>query len=88
MAALILIVEQLRTAIAMFDGEQKLEFYNSSYAQLWRLEDQWLNTRPKLGDILERLRDAPFAGTGRFQAVQTGWLDMFTSQIGPKDDMM
>lgn len=89
MAATRELLEQLRTAIAMFDGEQKLEFYNSSYAQLWRLEDQWLNTRPKLGDILERLRETRrLPEQADFKRYKQGWLDMFTSQIGPKEDMM
>lgn len=83
------LLEQLRTAIAIFDGEQKLEFYNSSYAQLWRLEDQWLNTGPKLGDILERLRETRrLPEEADFRRYKQSWLDMFTSQIGPREDMM
>lgn len=83
------LLEQLRTAIAIFDGEQKLEFYNSSYAQLWRLEDQWLNSRPKLGDILERLRETRrLPEQVDFKRYKQGWLDMFTSQIGPREEML
>lgn len=83
------LLEQLRTAIAIFDGEQKLEFYNSSYAQLWRLEDQWLNTRPKLGDILERLRETRrLPEQVDFKRYKQGWLELFTTQIGPREEMM
>ena len=45
------LLEQLRSAIAIYNTDEKLEFYNSAFAQLWGLEDQWLNTRPRLGDI-------------------------------------
>lgn len=82
------LLEQLRTAIAIFDGEQKLEFFNSSYAQLWRLEDQWLNTRPKLGDILERLRETRrLPEQADFKRYKQGWVELFTSQ-GQREEMM
>lgn len=82
------LLEQLRTAIAIFDGEQKLEFYNSSFAQLWRLEEGWLNSHPKLGDILERLRETRrLPEQVDFKRYKQGWLELFTSQIGPKEDM-
>ena len=83
------LLEQLRTAIAIFDGDQKLEFYNSSYAQLWRLEEGWLNSHPKLGDILERLRDTRrLPEQVDFKRYKQTWLDLFTTQIGPKEDML
>lgn len=82
------LLEQLRTAIAIFDGEQKLEFYNSSFSQLWRLEDGWLNTRPKLGDILERLRETRrLPEQVDFKRYKQGWVDLFTAQSA-KEDMM
>lgn len=83
------LLEQLRTAIAIFDNEQKLEFYNSSYAQLWRLEEGWLNSHPKLGDILERLRETRrLPEQADFKRYKQVWLELFTSQIGPKEDMI
>lgn len=83
------LLEQLRTAIAIFDGDQKLEFYNSSYAQLWRLEEGWLNSHPKLGDILERLRDTRrLPEQVDFKRYKQSWLELFTTQIGPKEEMI
>jgi signal transduction histidine kinase len=82
------LLEQLRTAIAMFDADQKLEFYNSSYAQLWRLEDGWLNTRPKLGDILERLRETRrLPEQADFKRYKQTWLDLFVA-TGSKEEML
>lgn len=83
------LLEQLSTATAIFDAEQRLEFYNSSYAQLWRMEEGWLNTRPKLGEILEQLRETRrLPEEADFKRYKQGWVDMFTSLIAPKDDMM
>ena len=83
------LLEQLRTAVTSFNAEQKLEFFNSAFAQLWGLEDQWLNQNPSLGDILEKLRETRrLPEQADFRSYKQGWLDMFTRLIDPLDDMM
>lgn len=82
-------MEHLRTAIALFDTNQRLQFYNVSYAQLWQLEDSYLNSKPKLGDILERLREnRRLPEQADFRRYKQSWLDMFTGLIGAHEDMM
>ncbi|HXL99797.1 MAG TPA: PAS domain-containing protein, partial [Rhizomicrobium sp.] len=34
-------LDQLATAVAIFDREQKLSFHNSAFARLWELDDKW-----------------------------------------------
>jgi signal transduction histidine kinase len=83
------LLEQLRTAIAFFAADQTLEFYNSSFAQLWSLDDSWLHKNPKLGDILEKLREIrKLPEQADFRKYKQGWLDMFTRLIDPYEDMM
>lgn len=83
------LMEHLRSAIAIFDSEQRLEFYNPAFAQLWRLEDQWLNTKPKLGEILERLRETRrLPEQADFKRYKQGWLDLFTATADAHEDMM
>ena len=82
-------MEHLRTAIALFDTNQRLQFYNASYAQLWQLEDSYLNAKPKLGEILEKLREnRRLPEQSDFRRYKQGWLDMFTGLIGSHEDMM
>lgn len=82
-------MEHLRAAIAFFGTDQKLQFYNSSYAQLWQLDEHYLNTRPKLGDVLEKLREGRrLPEQADFKRYKQTWLDMFTSLIAPHEDMM
>lgn len=82
------LMEQLRTAIGMFGPDQKLEFYNSAYAQLWGLEDQWLNTKPKLGEVLEKLRELRrLPEQSDFRTYKESWVRMFTL-LEPHEDMM
>lgn len=51
-------LDKLATAVAIFDREQKLNFYNRAFAQLWGLPEAWLDKRPSDGEVLDRLRDA------------------------------
>lgn len=50
-------LDKLATAVAIFDRAQKLTFYNSAFAQLWNLPEDWLDTKPADGEILDRLRE-------------------------------
>ena len=83
------LLEQLRSAIATFNADQEIEFFNSAFTELWGLEDQWLNNRPKLGDILEKLRETRrLPEQADFKNYKKSWLDMFTSLIDPHEDML
>lgn len=83
------LLEQLGSAIAIFDAQQKLEFFNSAFAQLWMLEDQYLNGGPKLGDIMEKLREGRrLPEQADFRKFKQSWLNMFTTLIGAHEDML
>ncbi len=83
------LLEQLRTAIALYDSEQKLEFYNAAFAQLWGIEDRWLNARPKLGDLMEKLREnRRLPEQADFRKYKQGWLSLFTGLIGAHEEML
>ena len=83
------LMEQLRSAIAIYDSNERLEFYNSAFAQLWHLEDKWLNKGPKLGDIMEKLRETRrLPEQADFRKFKQSWRDMFTRLIEPYEDML
>ncbi|MGB4108206.1 MAG: PAS-domain containing protein [Alphaproteobacteria bacterium] len=83
------LLEHLRSAIAIYGADEKLEFYNSAFSQLWGLEDQWLNTGPKLGDIMEKLRQTRrLPEQADFKRFKQSWISMFTGLIGPYEDML
>lgn len=52
------ILDQLTTAVAMFDGRRQLTFYNDAFRRLWDLDAAWLDTRPDDSALLDRLRAA------------------------------
>ena len=49
-------LDQLSTAVAIFDRSKRLTFYNSAYLALWTLDAAFLDGRPLDGEILDRLR--------------------------------
>jgi len=83
------LMENLSTAIAIFAADHHLEFYNQSFSSLWGLEDSWLNARPVLGDILEKLREMRrLPEQADFRDYKKSWLDMFTNLIDQHQTMM
>ncbi|CAA2137226.1 ATP-binding protein [Hyphomicrobium sp. ghe19] len=50
-------LDRVETAVALFNREQKLVFYNAAFTKLWSLDPEWLTTRPTDSDILDRLRE-------------------------------
>ena len=83
------LLEQLGSSIAIFAADQKIEFFNSAFAQLWQLDDSWLNTHPKLSDVMEKLRETRrLPEQADFRKFKQSWLNMFTDLIGGHEDML
>jgi signal transduction histidine kinase len=49
-------LDKLNTAIAIFGPDQRLRFFNQAYQKLWNLDQNWLQTQPSDGEILDKLR--------------------------------
>lgn len=83
------LLENLRSAIAIYDASQRLDFYNAAFAQLWGLPEQWLDTHPRLSDIMDRLRETRrLPEQADFPRFRASWVAMFTDLIEPLDDML
>lgn len=50
-------LDRVETAVAIFNSEQQLVFFNDPYAALWQLDPEWLKSKPTDGAILDRLRE-------------------------------
>lgn len=50
------VLEQLRSAIAIFAADGRLTFFNQAYVLLWGFEERWLDSGPTYGEMLEDLR--------------------------------
>jgi signal transduction histidine kinase len=51
-------LDQLATGVAIFDGNQKLTFYNTAYRALWDLDPSFLDQGPSDSSVLDKLRTA------------------------------
>jgi signal transduction histidine kinase len=49
-------LDQLGTPVAIFDREQRLQFFNQAFLKLWDLDPAYLERRPDNGEFLEKLR--------------------------------
>ncbi|MDQ0396023.1 sensor histidine kinase [Labrys monachus] len=49
-------LDQLATAVAIFDADQHLTFYNAAFSTLWQLDPAFLDEKPSDSEILDRLR--------------------------------
>ncbi len=49
-------LDQLATAVAIFDRSKRLVFHNAAYRQLWQFDTAFLDQRPTDSEILDRLR--------------------------------
>lgn len=56
MQAHVKMLDRLPTAVAVFDGRQRLSYRNLAYEKLWSLDPAYLDTQPSDGEILDRLR--------------------------------
>lgn len=52
------VLENLRTAIAIYGADRHLAFANTAFVKLWRLDPDWIEEHPSLGQILEALRES------------------------------
>ncbi|MCV0394683.1 MAG: PAS-domain containing protein [Rhizobiaceae bacterium] len=49
-------LDRLQTAIAIFDGSEKLRFYNAAFQKLWDIDAGFLDSAPEHNLLLDRLR--------------------------------
>lgn len=83
------VLETLTVAIAIYDPDTTLAFHNTAYARLWDADPQWLNTKPTLGEELEQLRARRrLPEYADFRAWRDAEMDLFTSLIGPREDLI
>lgn len=49
-------LDRIATAVAIFTPDQRLQYYNQAFMDLWKLERAWLEAGPSDGEILDTLR--------------------------------
>jgi signal transduction histidine kinase len=83
------VLENIQAAVAIYGPDKRLNFFNSAFARLWDVEEEYLAGEPWLDELLERLRERrrvpEFAD---FRAFKRQQLDLFGSLIEPQTELM
>lgn len=83
------VLEQLGSAIAIFGADTRLRFYNRAYAQLWGLDEVWLDSEPGYGELLEDMRARrKLTEQVDFPRWKRQRLAQFTSLLEPEEEMV
>ncbi len=83
------VLETLRSAIAVYGADKHLHFFNASFVRLWRLDEDWLETEPSYGDVLEALRDRRrLPEQADFVAFKKQQMALFTSLTEPMEELL
>lgn len=83
------VLENLATAIAIYGPDQRLKFFNTAFAQLWKLDEDWLRTEPGYGEVLEVLREKRrLPEYADFPAFKRQRLRLFTSLLDPLEELI
>jgi signal transduction histidine kinase len=81
-------LNKLSAPVAIFAGNSRLEFYNSAFAQLWRLSEDWLNEKPRHSELLETLREnRSLPEQTDFPAWKAKTLAYYTGILEPVEEM-
>ncbi len=73
-------LDQLSTAVAIFDQSRRLAFYNTAYRQLWSLDAAFLDQHPADSEILDRLRaEGRLPEQADFRSWKAGLMEAYQS---------
>ncbi|MBL4602818.1 MAG: PAS-domain containing protein [Emcibacteraceae bacterium] len=82
-------LDQFSSAVAIFDGAMRLEYYNKSYVRLWGLPESLLFSHPHYGEILEALHEArKLPEQANFPEWKKKQLDIYSKVIDPVESML
>ena len=83
------VLENLSTAIAIYGADSRLQFFNSAFVRLWKLDATWLATGPSFAEALEDLRARRLLPEYvDFQAFKQSRVRLFTSLLEPVEELV
>jgi signal transduction histidine kinase len=83
------VLENFAVAIAIYGPDTRLTFFNTAFAKLWPLEEDFLASQPAQDELLERLRERRrLPEQADFRAYKRQQRAMFTSLIDPQEEFL
>lgn len=83
------VLNGISSAIAIFDSNMRLCFFNTAYQYTMKLEMGWLHSKPTFSEILDELRsNRHLPEVADFQAFKKEQMALFTSVVEPVQNML
>lgn len=83
------VLEHLSTAVAVYDQDSVLQYYNKAYVSLYHFDEKFLQEKPRLEEVLEDLRERrKIPEYSDFPAYKKQHLLQLKEQVSPKEDMV
>ena len=83
------VLNNLSTAISIFGPDKLLSYFNNAYAELWQLDEDWLNSGPSHGEVLEELREGRrIPEQTDFPAYKQGFMRLYTDLLETREDVI
>ena len=83
------VLNNLSTAISIYGPEKRLSYYNKAFAELWQLDEDWLNRDPTHGEVLEELREGRrIPEQTDFPAYKQGFMRLYTDLLETREDVI
>ena len=79
----------LSTPLAIYGSDTRLEFFNSAYRTMFEHDENWLLTKPTIGEIMEHLREKrKLPEYTNFQAHKRSRVELFNTLMEPLHEIM
>lgn len=84
-----ILLDHLTIAIAVYDADGILHYYNQAYVKLHAFSEKFLHTKPRLDEVLEELRShRQLPEYADFPAYKKRWMAQLTEQSSPQEELM
>jgi signal transduction histidine kinase len=81
------LLESSTSAMAIYGRDSKLKFYNFAFVNLWKMDEQFLDSEPSYGDVLEVMREKrKLPEQANFKAFKQAQTKLFTTLIEPSEE--
>lgn len=81
------LLESLASAVAIYDANQRLEYFNKSFAKLFKLDEEWLANAPTYGEILDKIKEKRMLPEqANYKSFREENIEMFNSLISKKEE--
>jgi signal transduction histidine kinase len=83
------VLENITTAIAIYGPDQRLVFFNQTYARLWRMDEGFLQEKPTILEVLDKQRELRrLPEQVDFSAYRAKRRALFTNLIETKEELV